>query len=138
MFVLCGNSSWQNIAPLSQLIPSIRRVLPLPNATSPSPLLPVLVPLLQSTRDITNKYRTELPALIETGGDGEDPEEAMMVFAWTHEKRPPPSEKDSEEEREKKETHWTRGWLQRHERREYVQCLFIHTMMDLSSETLER
>lgn len=113
---------------MSQLIPSIRRVLPLPNSTSQSPLLPILVPLLQSTKDITNKYRNELPTLIETGGDGEDPEEAMMVFAWTHEKRTPPSEKDSEEEREKKEAQWTRRWLQRHERREYVLSQLFSTL----------
>lgn len=112
--------SSKTIAPLSQLIATIRRVASssaTPNAPSPLPAL--VSPLLMSLRDISHKYRVSIPQMIEAGGsvnpEDADLEESMIVFAWTHEKRD--TERSNEAGYEEK---WTKEWLSRCERREYV------------------
>lgn len=103
--------------PLGQFIPTIRRVVS--SSDAPTALShPLVMPILRSVKDITSRYRNDIPQMIATGGTGEDAEEAMMLFAWTHEKRPDGSnEMGTEEERE---TRWVKRWLQRFERRECV------------------
>lgn len=102
--------------PLAQFIPSLRRVVP-SSDTSTAFLHSLLAPIFRSVGDITNKYRNDIPHMIATGGTGEDAEEAMIRFAWTHEKRPDDSKEGTEEEKEER---WTKRWLQRFERRECV------------------
>jgi len=73
------------------------------------------MPLLLNVHHINTKYRTELPQTIQAGeGDGEI-EEAIMWFAWQHEKRDHHAEGG-----EAAEAKWTKEWLQRIERRECV------------------
>jgi hypothetical protein len=67
--------------------------------------------------------------MIATGATGEDAEEAMMLFAWTHEKRPEDNKDVGTEE--EKEARWVKRWLQRFERRECV--LIQQTICGVSS-----
>lgn len=85
-------------------------------STNPLPLL--VAPMLLSMKDLTTKYRVDIPQMIATGGTGEDAEEAMIQFAWTHEKRPENDSRNPSNDEEDKEAKWTKRWLQRFERRE--------------------
>lgn len=105
--------------PLAKLIPTIRRVTSTSDA-SLHPLSSISATILISMKDITAKYRTDIPQMIKSGSTGNDAEEAMILFAWTHEKRP---ETDNikggdGDKQDEKEARWTKRWLQRFERRE--------------------
>ena len=98
------------ICPLYYLVPSLRRVVP-DSPTSPHPLPPLIVPILLTARDITTKYRVDLPRIIQAGeGDGQL-EDAIMSFSWAHEKRDDAKDGGDDDK-------WTKRWLQRLERRE--------------------
>ena len=103
--------------PLQQFIPTIRRVVPSSDA-SMALLHSLVAPILRSVNDITNKYRNDIPQMIVNDGTGEDAEEAMILFAWTREKRSEDSKDVGTEE--EKESRWTKRWLRRFERRECV------------------
>lgn len=107
----------QVIVPLAKFVPTLRRVTSASNAST-HPLPSLLAPMLLSMKDLTTKYRVDLPQMIHSDGTGEDAEEAMILFAWTHEKRSENETKDSADEDNDKEAKWTKRWLQRFERRE--------------------
>ena len=104
----------QSFNPLSHLITSLKRVS---SSTTESGrdsvhlLHTLLEPLLLSTRAATDKYHTELVQILENGEGGGGPEEAMMWYAWEHEK----TETDGMDE-----STWRKQWLERLEHREYV------------------
>ncbi|KAF9509966.1 hypothetical protein BS47DRAFT_108863 [Hydnum rufescens UP504] len=109
------------ICSLHHLVPSLRRVAP-DSPTSPHPLPPLVTPLLLTVRDITVKYRVDLPRVIQAGeGDGQL-DDAIMSFSWAHERRDDTRDGGDDDK-------WTKRWLQRLERRETLIQVLLHFLM---------
>lgn len=97
--------------PLPRLITALRQIVhPQPNL--PHPLHELLNDILSTARGVAQKYHTELPSIISDGGGLGEVEEQMMWLRYNNEKA---SDND-----ELSQDHWTRLWLEKMERREYV------------------
>ena len=112
--------------PLHLLVPSMLRINVASSSQSLSTTLPALLDqLLLSVRSTSNKYHIELPQILSDGGGAGETEENMMWFALNYEK----AEADEHRTRLSDATHadgpwvdeaWRKRWLERLERREYV------------------
>ncbi|TRM60336.1 hypothetical protein BD626DRAFT_571758 [Schizophyllum amplum] len=124
----------ESIMPLTGLVHALRRIShtssnDCTDTTTPHPLHALLDPLLLTARSASHKYHTELTAILAAGGGEGEAEEAMMWFAFEHEKhgdapdRPidddDPSAMDADPAAtEDAEAQWQSRWLDRMERRE--------------------
>lgn len=112
----------QSIMPLQLLVPSLQRVTTLPSCSqSPHSLHPLLDPLLQTTRAVSNKYHVELVQILQDGCGAGDLEETMMWYALHHEKtggNGSPKGADSGSQEPWLDEKWRQDWLDRLERRE--------------------
>ncbi|KAJ7066807.1 hypothetical protein B0H15DRAFT_759582, partial [Mycena belliarum] len=116
----------ESIMPLRLLVPSLLRVVSVPDsATQPHPLHASLERLLLTSRAVANKYHVELPKILANGGGEGEEEESMMWFAVTHEK----SENDEEEPW--LNDAWRAKWMERMEHRE-VQVQILLYMLKMS------
>ncbi|KIP02449.1 hypothetical protein PHLGIDRAFT_37894 [Phlebiopsis gigantea 11061_1 CR5-6] len=124
-------------APLSRLVPALRRVAtrpagPDPDASSsqscpPTRLHGRLTSLLQTPRAVAQKYRTRLPQLLaeeEAADDGASPEDDIMWYALKHDK----TDADEDEDEEAADDRWRQALPDRMERRDEP---------DLSREAVE-
>ncbi|KAL1743017.1 hypothetical protein HDZ31DRAFT_83739 [Schizophyllum fasciatum] len=119
----------ESIMPLPGLVHALRRITPT-NPTAPHPLHALLDPLLLTARAAAHKYNAELAAILAAGGGAGEAEEAMMWFAYEHERHEqlngpsrgqagansgadmdPTADPDAQ---------WQARWLNRMERRECV------------------
>ena len=124
--------SWlcQSIMPLHGFVHALRRITyASPNDTNaPHPLHAIIEPLLLTARSAAHKYHTELTAILAEGGGAGEAEEAMMWFAYEHEKheaassasgQPSNSQRSNDpESNEDADAQWQARWLNRMERRE--------------------
>jgi hypothetical protein len=113
------------LEPLSNLVPSLRRVIPSKEWSpplGPHPLHVVLDEQLLDLKQIHKKYRHTIPALLKKEGDAQDAEEACIWYAWTH-----AQSDDAEQPVEGADQNdkWTKKWLHEAEKREYVTVKFI-------------
>ena len=123
--------------PLHGLVHALRRITyDSPNdINAPHPLHALIEPLLLTARSAAHKYHTELTAILAEGGGAGEAEEAMMWFAYEHEKHEaassasgqPSSSQQSNDpgSNEDADAQWQARWLNRMERRECV-MLFVH------------
>jgi hypothetical protein len=98
----------QSLMPLSHFIHSLRRVALAEKDSYSHPLVPLISTILLTLENIENKYRLELPQILQDGGGEGEVEETMMWFTWNHEK---PHDGMDEEK-------WIKRWLDRLEKRE--------------------
>ncbi|KAL1683128.1 hypothetical protein EV122DRAFT_202084 [Schizophyllum commune] len=120
----------ESIMPLHGLVHALRRITyASPNdVNAPHPLHALIEPLLLTARSAAHKYHTELTAILAEGGGAGEAEEAMMWFAYEHEKheaassasgQPSSSQQSNDpESNEDADAQWQARWLNRMERRE--------------------
>ncbi|KAL1758874.1 hypothetical protein FB107DRAFT_206283 [Schizophyllum commune] len=120
----------ESIMPLHGFVHALRRITyASPNdINAPHPLHALIEPLLLTARSAAHKYQTELTAILAEGGGAGEAEEAMMWFAYEHEKheaassargRPSSSQQSNDpESNEDADAQWQARWLNRMERRE--------------------
>ncbi|KAL1715115.1 hypothetical protein EV715DRAFT_208119 [Schizophyllum commune] len=120
----------ESIMPLHGFVHALRRITyTSPNDTNaPHPLHALIEPLLLTARSAAHKYHTELTAILAEGGGAGEAEEAMMWFAYEHEKheaassasgQPSSSQQSNDPEtNEDADAQWQARWLNRMERRE--------------------
>jgi len=126
--------------PLRLLIPSLERVnvASSTSLSSPHPLHDLLKPLLLSSRAVSGKYHTELPAILNSGGGEGEVEETMMWYALHHEK----ADEDPDAKLESPDDPWSSSkwrskWFDRLERREYIPLSSSHLVRTRSNEMLQ-
>ncbi|KAI5888820.1 uncharacterized protein SCHCODRAFT_02602164 [Schizophyllum commune H4-8] len=125
----------ESIMPLHGFLHALRRITyasPDDNNT-PHPLHALIEPLLLTARSAAHKYHTELTAILAEGGGAGEAEEAMMWFAYEHEKheaassgqasggqqhRSSSQQSNNPEPNEDADAQWQTRWLNRMERRE--------------------
>jgi hypothetical protein len=69
-------------------------------------------------RAVSNKYNTELPAILVEGGGAGEIEEAMMWYALNHEKVDPSVNAGDQSAEPWLDAAWKKAWIQKMERRE--------------------
>jgi hypothetical protein len=110
----------QSIMPLIFLVKSLRRRLVV-SPEGAQALHAALKPLLLSVRAAGEKYRQELPLILQDGGGAGEIEESMMWYSWSREKYQPHGNGDgNEESRKVDEEVWKKAWMEKLERRELV------------------
>ena len=109
----------QSITPLSCFVSALRR-LPVSSEGSEA-LHAALKPLLLSVEATEEKYRQELPLILQNGGGAGEIEESMMWYSWSREKRQPDENGDGNDDSgNADEEVWKKAWMKRMERRELV------------------
>ncbi|KAL1690827.1 DNA replication regulator SLD3-domain-containing protein [Schizophyllum commune] len=120
----------ESIMPLHGLVYALRRIVHANPAdtNAPHPLHALIEPLLLTARSAAHKYHIELTAILAEGGGAGEAEEAMMWFAYEHEKheaasstggQPSNSQQSNDpESNEDADAQWQARWLNRMERRE--------------------
>ena len=109
----------QSITPLCSFVSALRR-LPVSSEGSEA-LHTALKPLLLSVEATEEKYRQELPLILQNGGGAGEIEESMMWFSWSREKRQPDENSDGNDDSgNADEEVWKKAWMKRMERRELV------------------
>lgn len=115
--------------PLAHLVISLQRLQPVDSdlsIASDITLHELLDPLLLSSRDASEKYRTELVHILADGGGAGEQEECMMWYAWNYEK-----DGDGDAANEVESEKWKKRWLERLERREYVLSICVTQLIQL-------
>ncbi|KAL1664995.1 hypothetical protein GGF50DRAFT_53638 [Schizophyllum commune] len=120
----------ESIMPLHGLVYALRRIVHANPAdtNAPHPLHALIEPLLLTARSAAHKYHTELTAILAEGGGAGEAEEAMMWFAYEHEKHEAASssqqhasssqQSNDPESNEDADAQSQARWLNRMERRE--------------------
>ncbi|KAI5832269.1 hypothetical protein K523DRAFT_414285 [Schizophyllum commune Tattone D] len=120
----------ESIMPLHGLVYALRRIVHANPADTNAPhtLHALIEPLLLTARSAAHKYHIELTAILAEGGGAGEAEEAMMWFAYEHEKheaasstggQPSNSQQSNDpESNEDADAQWQARWLNRMERRE--------------------
>lgn len=108
--------------PLELFVPSLRRVAALPSSSQASHSLhPLLDPLLQTARAISNKYHVELVQILQDGGGNGEIEETVMWYTLHHAKIGYHEQTGREVVQDPwTDEKWRQNWLECLERREYV------------------
>ncbi|KAG8738918.1 hypothetical protein FRC10_006387 [Ceratobasidium sp. 414] len=116
------------LEPLSNLVPSLRRVAP-PNGWSPTlgshPLHAIIDEHLLDLADIHKKYRKTIPALLVKEGDAQNAEEACIWYAWTHAH---PDDAEHANTGAEQEDKWTKAWLHEAEKRECLVQIILRML----------
>ncbi|KAG9080708.1 hypothetical protein FRC06_006235, partial [Ceratobasidium sp. 370] len=116
------------LEPLSNLIPSLRRVTP-PDGWSPTlsshPLHAIIDEHLLDLVDVHKKYRKTVPALLVKEGDAQNAEEACIWYAWTHAQ---PNDAEHPNTGAEHEDKWTKAWLNEAEKRECLVQILLRML----------
>lgn len=124
----------ESIMSLRYLVPSFLRIRPVQTTSpaAPHPLHDALRPLLLTPRTASQKYHTRISQILDEDGGSGDAEEAMMWFAYKHEKIDEENPENPEETEMEAEERWKNSWLEKMERREVqVQVLLLFLLLSL-------
>lgn len=129
-----GEGFIQSIMPLNLLVPSLLRVTA--EHSEPHPLHSHLKPLLQTARTASRKYRVELPQILSNGGGAGEIEETMMWYSLSYEKAGDDLWTRTTDIREGpwEDEKWRTRWLERMERREYVDSSFFSNKLTMDTD----